>query len=401
MRPLRNPFGSLPPEVAVLTAVAFSVALGFGILAPAIPLFAKNFGVTNFAAGAVISVFALVRFASAPMAGRFVNRFGERLVLATGIGIVAVSSFLAGLSGNYAQLLVLRGIGGFGSAMFTVSSFALLLRVVSPDQRGRAAGTYQTGFLLGAIAGPAFGGPLTAWSLRAPFFVYATTLLVAGSLATVFLARTALREHEVVAGTADHAPTSLRTAARSPAYRAAVANNFAVGWAIFGVRSSLVPLFVVEGLRLGPSWTGAGLVLSAAVQGLVLIPAGRLVDTRGRRPFLRAGAGFSLVAGVVMALAGGAPLFLAGMALYGAGSALLGVSSAAVVGDVIAGRGGTPVAAFQMASDAGAFLGPLVAGALADAASFEVAFLATAAVSGLAFATTLLMAETQGEPRVA
>jgi DHA1 family multidrug resistance protein-like MFS transporter len=401
MRPLRNPFGSLPPEVAVLTAVAFSVALGFGILAPAIPLFAKNFGVTNFAAGAVISVFALVRFASAPMAGRFVNRFGERLVLATGIGIVAVSSFLAGLSGNYAQLLVLRGIGGFGSAMFTVSSFALLLRVVSPDQRGRAAGTYQTGFLLGAIAGPAFGGPLTAWSLRAPFFVYATTLLVAGSLATVFLARTALREHEVVAGTADHAPTSLRTAARSPAYRAAVANNFAVGWAIFGVRSSLVPLFVVEGLRLGPSWTGAGLVLSAAVQGLVLIPAGRLVDTRGRRPFLRAGAGFSLVAGVVMALAGGAPLFLAGMALYGAGSALLGVSSAAVVGDVIAGRGGTPVAAFQMASDAGAFLGPLVAGALADAASFEVAFLATAAVSGLAFATTLVMAETQGEPRVA
>ena len=395
MRPLRNPFGSLPPEVAVLTAVAFSVALGFGIVAPAIPLFAKDFGVTNFAAGAVISAFALVRFASAPMAGRFVNRFGERLILATGIGIVGVSSFLAGLSGNYTQLLVLRGIGGFGSAMFTVSSFALLLRVVSADQRGRAAGTYQTGFLLGAIAGPAFGGPLTAWSLRAPFFAYAITLLLAGTLATVFLARTALREHEVVAGTADQPPTSLRSAARSPAYRAAVANNFAVGWAILGVRSSLVPLFVVEGLRLSPSWTGAGLVLSAVVQGLVLIPAGRLVDTRGRRRFLRAGAGFSLVAGVTLALAGSAPLFLAAMALYGTGSALLGVSSAAVVGDVIAGRGGTPVAAFQMASDAGAFLGPLVAGALADSASFEVAFLATAAVSGLAFLTTLVMPETR------
>ena len=398
MRALRNPFGSLPPEVAVLTAVAFSVALGFGIVAPAIPLFAKDFGVSNFAAGAVISVFALVRFASAPMAGRFVNRFGERLVLATGIGIVGVSSLLAGFSGNYTQLLVLRGIGGLGSAMLTVSSFALLLRVVAPDQRGRAAGTYQTGFLLGAIAGPAFGGPLTAWSLRAPFFVYATTLLVAGTLATVFLARTALREHEVIAGTADHAPTPLGTALRSSAYRAAVANNFAVGWAIFGVRSSLIPLFVVEGLRLGPSWTGAGLVLSAAVQGLVLIPAGRLVDTRGRRPFLRAGAAFSLVAGVAMAFAGGAPLFLAGMALYGTGSALLGVSSAAVVGDVIGGRGGTPVAAFQMASDAGAFLGPLVAGALADTASFEVAFLATAAVSGLAFVSTLVMPETQRDP---
>jgi len=378
----------------VLTAVAFSVALGFGIVAPAIPLFAKAFGVSNFAAGAVISVFALVRFASAPVAGRLVNRLGERVVLASGIGIVGVSSLLAGLSGSFAQLIVLRGIGGFGSALFTVSSFALLMRVAPPDQRGRSAGTYQTGFLLGAIAGPAFGGPLTAWSLRAPFFVYAATLLVAGAVAMVFLARTALREHEVAAGTADVAPTPLGTAIRSAAYRAAVANNFAVGWAIFGVRSSLIPLFVVEGLRLGPSWTGAGLVLSAAVQALVLIPTGRLVDSRGRRPFLQAGAAFSMAAGVVMALAGSAPLFMIGMALYGTGSAFLSVSSAAVVGDVIGGRGSTPVAAFQMASDAGAFLGPLVAGLLADAASFEVAFLATAAVSGLAFATTLVMPET-------
>ena len=402
MRLPRNPFGSLPPEVAVLTAVAFSVALGFGIVAPAIPLFARAFGVSNFAAGGVISVFALVRFASAPLAGRMVNGAGERVVLATGIGIVGVSSLLAGLSRSYLQLLVLRGVGGLGSALFTVSSFALLLRVVAPDQRGRAAGTYQTGFLLGAIAGPAFGGPLTAWSLRAPFFAYAGTLLVAGGLAMVFLARAALRQGNIaaVAGMTDHAPTALRTALRSSAYRAAVANNFAVGWAIFGVRSSLIPLFVVEGLRLGPSWTGAGLVLSAVVQGLVLVPAGRLVDTRGRRPFLRAGAAFSLVAGVIMAFAGGAPLFLFGMALYGTGSGLLGVSCAAVVGDVIGGRGGTPVAAFQMASDAGAFIGPLVAGLLADAASFEGAFLATAGVCGLAFATTLVMPETHRRSQV-
>jgi MFS family permease len=403
MRAPRNPFGSLPPEVAVLTAVAFSVALGFGIVAPAIPLFARQFGVSNFAAGGVISVFALVRFASAPAAGRLVNRLGERLVLATGIGIVGVSSLLAGLSNSYPQLLVLRGIGGLGSAMFTVSSFALLLRVVAADQRGRAAGTYQTGFLLGGIAGPAFGGPLTAWSLRAPFFVYAVTLLVAGGVATVFLARAALRQREGDGAEAatDHAPTSLGTALRSTAYRAAVANNFAVGWAIFGVRSSLIPLFVVEGLRLGPSWTGAGLVLSAVVQGLVLVPAGRLVDTRGRRPFLRTGAAFSLAASVTMALAGGAPLFMVAMAMFGVGSALLGVSSAAVVGDVIGGRGGTPVAAFQMASDAGAFIGPLVAGLLADAASFEVAFLATAAVAGLALVMTLVMPETARPQHVA
>ena len=60
-RPLRN----LPPEVAVLSAVSFSVALGFGIVAPAIPLFAKHFHVSNFQASAVVSVFALMRLVSA------------------------------------------------------------------------------------------------------------------------------------------------------------------------------------------------------------------------------------------------------------------------------------------------------------------------------------------------
>jgi MFS family permease len=75
--------------------------------------------------------------------------------------------------------------------------------------------------------------------------------------------------------------------------------------------------------------------------------------------------------------------------------------TAAVVGDVIGGRGSTPVAVFQMASDGGAFFGPLVAGALADAASFKAAFLLTATVCGLALATTLVMSETQRPKRVA
>ena len=56
----------LPREVAVLTAVAFCVALGFGILAPSLPIFARTFDVSALQASAVISVFALMRFVSAP-----------------------------------------------------------------------------------------------------------------------------------------------------------------------------------------------------------------------------------------------------------------------------------------------------------------------------------------------
>jgi MFS family permease len=64
----------MPREVFVLTAVAFAVAIGFGVVAPAIPLFAKQFDVSNTAAGAVISAFAFMRLVSALGSGRLVDR---------------------------------------------------------------------------------------------------------------------------------------------------------------------------------------------------------------------------------------------------------------------------------------------------------------------------------------
>ncbi len=66
-----------------------------------------------------MSVFALLRLITAPGAGWFVNRIGERIVLATGLAIVALSSLVAGFAATYTQLLVLRGVGGIGSATIT------------------------------------------------------------------------------------------------------------------------------------------------------------------------------------------------------------------------------------------------------------------------------------------
>lgn len=147
----------LPKEVAVLTAIAFCVALGFGILAPSLPIFARTFDVSALQVSAVISVFALMRFVSAPGAGALTDRFGERVVMSSGLAIVGLSSLAAGFSQSLLQLIVLRGVGGIGSSMFTVSAMALLLRVVDTEQRGRAAAAFQGGFLFGGVAGPAVG----------------------------------------------------------------------------------------------------------------------------------------------------------------------------------------------------------------------------------------------------
>jgi MFS family permease len=386
-------FAGLPREVAVLAAVAFAVAVGFGVVAPAIPVFARAFGVGETAAGAVISAFAFARLVFALSSGRLVDRFGERVILATGIGIVAVSSALAGLAQSYLQLLLLRGIGGIGSAMFTVSAVSLLLRVVAADQRGRATGLWQSGFLLGAIAGPAIGGPLTAISLRAPFFVYAGTLAVAGGIGMVFLSKATLREKP----TGDAQPaarTTLPEALRVSGYRAALMANLGTGWALFGVRSSLIPLFVVDGLNRSATWIGVGFFVSAAAQGLLLLPVGRYVDKTGRRPAMIIG---GAVASGSMALItiDSLVVYVVAMTLFGVGAAFLSVAPSAAVGDVVSGRGGTVVAAFQMSADLGAVAGPLLAGWLAETYSFGAAFIATAGVLALGLVAAVASRETR------
>ena len=395
MRRPSNPFRLLPREVAVLAAVAFAVAVGFGIVAPAIPVFARHFGVGETAAGLVISAFAFMRFVSALAGGFLVERFGERAILTAGILIVAVSTGMAGLAQSYGQLLVLRGVGGIGSAMFTVSAIALLFRVVGGTSRGRASGLFQGGFLIGGLVGPAVGGLLTELSLRLPFFVYSATLLVAGGIASVFLAQARLRPRTDPAaphagddaepsatddGSSQQRPLRLAEALRNPAYRAALVSNFGTGWGLFGVRMSLIPLFVTEGLQESVFWVGVGFACSSLTHACLLLPAGKYVDRVGRRPAMIRG---GLVAGasmVVLAFTSGLPLYLLAMLMFGVGSAFLGTAPPAVVGDVMRGRGGRVVAVFQMSSDLGAILGPLVAGQLVHSLAYPWAWSVSACV---------------------
>ena len=41
------------------------------------------------------------------------------------------------------------------------------------------------------------------------------------------------------------------------AYQAALAGNFSIGFSVLGVRSTVVPLLVVQGMDLAPGWIGA------------------------------------------------------------------------------------------------------------------------------------------------
>jgi MFS transporter, DHA1 family, multidrug resistance protein len=391
----RGPFHDLPPEVAILTAVSFTVALGFGIVAPAIPAFARQFGVSVAAAASVISVFALMRVIGALPAGRLVDRFGEPGVMAAGIAVVAVSSVLAGFSKSFVELMVLRGSGGAGSAMFSIGAQALLLGTVPAGQRGRASGLFSGGFLLGGISGPAVGGLVAAWSLRAPFFIYGGLLVVPAILAAVVLRRTPNHRQPAASQPPVRALATLGRAVRNRTYRAAASANLADGFAALGVRGALVPLFVREVLHRSAVWTGIAFLLFAVLNGAALVPGGRVADTLGRRPVVIAGCAVSAVGMVMLALLPGLWAFLAALAVAGFGSGLLDVAPAAMIGDIIDRDGGTLVASYQMAGDIGSVTGPVAGGFLVDSASYGSAFGLAAVVLGAAAVLGFVSPETR------
>ncbi|MGH3937043.1 MAG: MFS transporter [Pseudonocardiaceae bacterium] len=387
----------LPGEVWVLVAVSFVIAIGFGIVAPAIPTFARSFDVSVTAASIVISAFAFMRLAFAPVSGTLVSRFGERPVYIWGIVLVGLSTGACAFAAEYWQLLVLRAFGGIGSTMFTVSAVMLLIRLTPPPMRGRSTGLWATSFLLGNVTGPLVGGGLIAISPRAPFVVYAIALFVAAAVAWLFLRRSTLANP--VTGE-DVAALSVRAALRHRTYRAALASNFANGWAVFGVRVALMPLFVVEVLHRAESLAGVALSVFAAGNVALLMVSGKVADSLGPRPPVLVGLVLTGTATIWLGFAEGVPEFLLATLFAGLGTGLITPPHGAAVADVIGSkaRGGPVLAVFQMASDVGAIIGPIAAGMLADQFSYTAAFTLTGVVALIAAVVWLRVPDTRPQP---
>jgi MFS family permease len=390
---LQSPLRDLPREVSVLVVASFFVAVGFGIIVPAIPLFARSFGVSNAAVGLIISLFALSRFASGLFSGKLVDKFGERTVFAVGVGFVALSVGLSGLAQSYNQLLFFRAAGGLGSSMFSVAASSVILRSVSDAQRGHAQSVYNGSFLLGAIAGPAIGGALAAISLRAPFFVYAIALTISGTVAFIFFTSEHLQAPKKSEG--KKAVMSLKDALALKGYRYALVITFVASWVLFGVRTSILPLFITEQLKSTAAVVGWGFTISAVIQGTLILRAGRISDERGRRFILIVGTTIALVGIIIMTLTLNPLMFFISMAIMGLGNAFLASAPATIVGDLIEGKGGQVIALFQMAGDAGMIVGPVVVGFVADHYGYRAAF----GLSGLVFCIAIVLSIKMPETR--
>jgi MFS family permease len=411
----------MPRNVWILSGIALGVAIGFGVVNPVLPLFARSFGVDETGAAAVVSAFALMRLVFAPAVGFLTSRWSHRGVLIVGVLIVAVSSLAVGFANSYAQMIVYRGLGGIGSAMFSVSAMTVLLSSVNAAHRGRASAVYQGSFLVGAVAGPALGGLLGAISMRAPFFFYAITLGVAAAvalgLAPIEGDASARPRKNGVGRRSDEASRPgegggdgraasgtpvrpLGEVVRDRRYQAALLAHLAQGWNTNGTRAALIPLFVAAYLAASDAqavlWSGIAMSVGAVVQVMAIWPSGVVVDRIGRRGPMVIGALIAAASMAVLPFSRSLLVLAALLGVYAIGAALIGTAPSAAVGDA-AGPGGTrAIALYSMAGDTGSVVGPLVAGFLAAEFSYVTACAVGAALWGLSAVVSRTMPRGDG-----
>src|SRR5918996_2632487 len=176
------------PPVRVVVLIVFVIMLGFGMIAPILPLYARSFGVSYDAASLLISAFAFMRLVADPVVGPLVDRYGERLCSMTGVVIVGVSAVLAGLATSFPLVVVFRGAGGAGSSLVFAALYSYLLKVVPSNRMGRTMSIFFGALNVGIIAGGPLGGVVAhAWGLASPLFVYAGLCLASGLLYLRFM----------------------------------------------------------------------------------------------------------------------------------------------------------------------------------------------------------------------
>ncbi len=362
------------PEIRAAMVGTFVIMLGYGIVAPVLPNYARSFGVGYDAVGVMVAAFSLTRLLFDPVVGRFIARYGERRTATLGAIGVGVSTALTAIAPTYPLLVVFRGAGGAGSAVFFAALLSYLLRTIPSDRVGRVMSVYYASFNVGIVAGQPIGGLLArAFGVVVPIWAYAASCFV-----SAWLFHRAIRDPRRTEG--DRESVGIGALPwRRPLVAVLVANGSYM-WVMGAVFGTLLPLFARE--EIGLSFDGVGLAL-AVVTGtefLVLFPAGKASDRFGARTVMvPAFAALAVLVASIGTVDRVVPLMVL-LAALGIASGYAGVPPAPMLASLAPGRLSAPgVAVFRFVGDLGFVLGPLIGGWVASSYGFGAAF----AVSGV------------------
>jgi len=343
----------------VLFSVVIIDLIGFGIMIPVLPFYAREFGASGTTLGLLFSAFAAAQFLCAPLWGRLSDRIGRRRVMLMTIAGTALALLGLGFARSLLWLFLARAAGGAFAANIGVAS-AYITDVTPEQERTRWMGMLGACFGVGFVLGPAIGGLLSPYGYAVPMFA-AAGLAGANWIHAAF----SLPEPPARAlGLAGAAPAGVL---RVPLIRRLCVANFVFTLAV----TQLETVFAIfMGNRFGYDALEVAVLLIAMAVLMGAIQGGGMKTLAARwseRSLAIAGSLLLAVGFLVLPQAPSVALLLVPLALCAVGRAILQPALMSMVSLAAeASARGSVMGTFQASASLARVLGPIAAGWLYD-----------------------------------
>jgi DHA1 family tetracycline resistance protein-like MFS transporter len=390
-KPLPAGFGALWTTVAV-------DLVGFGIVLPILPLYARRYHATSLEATLLVAAFSAATFVFSPLWGRVSDRVGRKPVLIVSLVGTAVGSLVTGLAGGLAILFVGRLLDGISGSSVSVAQ-AAVADLAPPAERPRLFGLLGAAFGIGFVAGPAIGALGAVINPRLPFFIAAgiagiNTLVALRRLPSAASSRASARAD---ASAGDRAPqaSGRRLSTLALVRRGDVGGVIAVAFLAMVAFSGFEATFALFGRRhLGFS-LGSSAGVFACVGAVIVIVQGGLVHPVvakfGQAATLRVGLALNAAGLLLLAPARGWALAVPALLALTIGQGLVQTTmTSTLAGSADPARRGELLGVQQSAGGLARVIGPILGGALLGAADSGIPYLIGGVLTAAALAVLLV-----------
>jgi multidrug resistance protein len=154
-------------KLVVLMITAFIDMVGTLMIIPLLPFYAKSFGANGLVVGLLVSSFSIAQLLSAPIWGRFSDRYGRRPALMVGLTASAIAYVIFAYANSLWLLFLSRLVQGSGGGTVSVIQ-AYVADALEPDERAKGLGWLSAATNAGVALGPVLGSYLLAAGAHAP-----------------------------------------------------------------------------------------------------------------------------------------------------------------------------------------------------------------------------------------
>jgi MFS family permease len=302
--------------------IFFDVAF-FAAIAPLLPEYVDELGLTKAEAGVLSAAYAAGTLVGSLPAGFVASRVGPKRTVIAGLLLLGFASFVFGFAKDISLLDGTRFVQGIAGALIWSGALTWLITAAPEEKRGSVIGAALGTAIAGALLGPALGAIAGAIGTEP---VFSSVLVI-----TILLSIAAYRLPESRAPERQSLTEVMETLVSRPILQAAA--FVAVPSVMFGAIEVLVPLRIDE---LGGSHglIAGGFIAGAALEATLAPLAGRVSDRVGRRLPYVVGLSICAVAMVAIALAATLGAVLAGLIITSLGAGLCFAPALTLISDV-------------------------------------------------------------------